>query len=63
MRSCLIVQIGGWVLRNVCRNIARWDADGLCRPMPAADLTRFLCAMAGASSRRGVIARRLPCNR
>jgi EAL domain-containing protein (putative c-di-GMP-specific phosphodiesterase class I) len=47
MRSCLIVQIGDWVLRNVCRNIAQWDADGLCRPMPAADLTRFLCAMAG----------------
>ncbi|MCI1043356.1 MULTISPECIES: EAL domain-containing protein [Caballeronia] len=28
-RSGLIVEIGDWVLREVCRNIARWDADGL----------------------------------
>ncbi|SMG27810.1 putative bifunctional diguanylate cyclase/phosphodiesterase [Paraburkholderia susongensis] len=28
-RSGLIVEIGDWVLREVCRNIALWDAQGL----------------------------------
>ncbi|OUL80856.1 putative bifunctional diguanylate cyclase/phosphodiesterase [Paraburkholderia hospita] len=28
-RSGLIVEIGDWVLREVCRNIALWDAHGL----------------------------------
>jgi diguanylate cyclase (GGDEF)-like protein len=28
-RSGLIVEIGDWVLRDVCRNIALWDAQGL----------------------------------
>jgi diguanylate cyclase len=28
-RSGLIVEIGDWVLREVCRNIAIWDAHGL----------------------------------
>ena len=28
-RSGLIVEIGDWVLREVCRNIALWDAGGL----------------------------------
>ncbi|WP_025597460.1 putative bifunctional diguanylate cyclase/phosphodiesterase [Burkholderia sp. WSM2230] len=34
-RSGLIVEIGDWVLRDVCRNIALWDAQGL-PPIPVA---------------------------
>ncbi|SAK78845.1 putative bifunctional diguanylate cyclase/phosphodiesterase [Caballeronia ptereochthonis] len=38
-RSGLIVEIGDWVLREVCRNIALWDARGLPVPCVSVNLS------------------------
>ncbi|SAL11678.1 response regulator receiver modulated diguanylate cyclase/phosphodiesterase [Caballeronia peredens] len=38
-RSGLIVEIGDWVLREVCRNIALWDAQGLPVPSVSVNLS------------------------
>ncbi|MEA3115890.1 MAG: diguanylate cyclase [Caballeronia sp.] len=42
-RSGLIVEIGDWVLHEVCRNIALWDAQGLPALTVAVNLSPIQC--------------------